>query len=172
MDAPPTFLDYFREQGFVSVLLTAALAAGLYTGLVCGLRWLLRRWSGRSPSGAGVTGLAAALGTWTFGITLFEAAALYWRHDPPGSGAQRQGQGLERFYRAAELGFGALYAAVVVVAVVAPLLARRRSGERGSALTVSVAGTLAFLVLTLPAVEFQSSCDVGRPILVEGWADC
>lgn len=167
------FFGYFVEQDFPEVLVLLAAVAGAYAVLVLAVVRLARR---RLASGVGVAvaaGTCAALAVFVVGLTLFEAAALYYRHVPPGDGVQRHGADLERFYRAAALGFTMLYALVALAgAAAAALVARRESTRIRPAAAAALALVALFLVLTLPLVEFQNACDGGRPLLVDRWGNC
>jgi hypothetical protein len=108
------------------------------------------------------------LAAFLVGLTLFEAAGLYYRHDPPGVGVQRSGEDLADFYFQFKLGFVLLYGGAIAFAAVAGHLAGRRLA--GSGLTVAavaVAGTAGFLLFSFPAAEYQNSCDIGDSFFVD-----
>lgn len=173
MESDGAFVEYFVEQGFPSLFALVAVVAGAYAALWLVTARLARR---RLPPGlavAAAVGACAALAVFAIGVTLFEALALYYRQLPPGYGTQRQGAELERFYTAAELGFAALYAVVMFVGgTTAAVVARRRSARAWLSVGAAFGLVVLFVVLTLPLVEFQNACNVGRPLLVDGWGNC
>jgi hypothetical protein len=147
--------------------------AAVYVVALAGVGLLLRT---RVP-GRAVRATALATGVtlvvFSSAVALFEAGALYYRHAPPGSGAQRHGEALDRFYHWSELVFFSLYGVVLALGVVVGLVAGRRLFGRG--LQVAVATGVAvggFLVLTLPVVEFANACNVGRALVTDRYVEC
>jgi hypothetical protein len=163
------FGDYFLEQGFLETLALGAGIAACYLALlttatvIAGPR--LRFDSGRAFVGAS----ALALMFFVVAFTLFEAAALYLRYDPHGTGSERQGTDREDFVSLAKAGFGLLYVAVLLVAAgVGYAVARRlRSAwpwRVAAAVTIAV---IAFLAVTYPFAEFENACNIGEGVVLE-----
>lgn len=102
------------------------------------------------------------------GITLFEAAGLWYRSVPHGSGRERQGGGREDFYSWARVGFVALYSSLVVIAVGCGwMLGTTRAGRGAAVGAVTGIAVVLYLSLTLPLIEFQNACNVGRSFLID-----
>ena len=163
-----SFADYFVEQNFFSVFEHFAGLAAVYFLLFAGVILILLR---RRPRRLVATSLVTAglvIAAFLVGLTLFEAAGLYYRHDPPGVGVQRSGEDLADFYFQFKLGFVLLYGGAIAFAAVAGQLAGRRLA--GSGLTVAavaVAGTAGFLLFSFPAAEYQNSCDIGDSLFID-----
>lgn len=171
MHSRPGFFEYFVEQELYEVLALAVLAAVVY-GVSVATAARLGRARGAAWAPPAALATTAGLATWAIGLTLFEASALYWRYQPPGSGAQRDGRALDRFYTGAGVAFASLYALVVVVACLTAAALSRRQERPGTAVVAAAAATALFLGLTLPPVEFQNACDVGRPLVVARFGNC
>jgi hypothetical protein len=163
------FGHYFLEQGFLETLALSSGIAACYLALVTTAAVIagprLRLDSGR----AFVLALALVLGLFVLLFTLFEAAALYLRHDPHGTGTERQGADREDFVSLAKAGFGALYVAVPLAAAgagyaVARRLRSARPWRVAAAVTIAV---VAFLALTYPFAEFENACNIGEGVVLE-----
>ncbi|MFN2469761.1 MAG: hypothetical protein ABR583_02010 [Gaiellaceae bacterium] len=155
------FVDYFVEQGFVGHLIAWTGAALAFTVLVVGIATLIAR-RGRDAGHLKALAFAAgaALIAFAAGVVVFEAVALYTRRVPYGEGPERRGENYEAF----------VFQAKLVLALAAGLgwVLARRHGERGPWLpTAATAAVVAFMVLSLRAVEFMNACDVGRPFVLD-----
>lgn len=167
-----SFPSYFLEQGFHWTLLFLAALAIVVLGVLAGALFLVRRRLGLHVVSVLLLAAAIALLVAVVAITLYEAAALWYRSLPHGSGNERPAGGFEDFYSAAKVAFFGLYALLIGFAVAAAwVLGRMRT--RSGGLVAGTAGlvTGAYLVVTLPFVEFQNACDVGRSFVIAG-IDC
>jgi hypothetical protein len=164
----PTFIEYFRDQGFFEVLAVTAVLAGGFLFALAAAAVIARRlrYDGVQPF---LAASAIALGLYVVGFTLFEAAALYLRTNPHGGGIQKQGAERDQFVALAKTGFALLYFGVVLAAAaVGYLLARRRKSARpGLVAVASLAGIALFLLLTLPFADFENACNVGEPFVLD-----
>jgi hypothetical protein len=163
------FGSYFLEQGFLETLALGAGLAACYLALlttaavIAGPR--LRLDSGR----AFVVASALVLALFVVVFTLFEAAALYLRYEPHGTGTERQGADRDDFVSLAKAGFGFLYVAVPLVAAavgfaVARHLRSARPWRVAAAVTIAV---IAFLAVTYPFAEFENACNIGEGVVLE-----
>jgi hypothetical protein len=145
-----SFAEYFLEQGFLELLaLTAGIAAGYLVLVSIGaaaVAGVSSHWSG---AGAFVLASAVTLALFVVLFTLYEAAALYLRYDPHGTGASRQGADREDFVILAKAGFVLLYTIIPLVgAATGYAVARRlRSARPGKAAVAVSLAVAAFLTL-------------------------
>lgn len=166
------FAHFFAEQDFFEVLgLFAGLAAVYFTVFASVTLLLFRRRLTSRTLRAGLFAGALGLGAFVVGLTLFEASALYFRSVPYGSGAHRTGADFETFVSRFELAFVALYViAIVLTGLLSYAVGRRIADSPGVAAALCVGALAGFLVVSLPAVEFVNSCDIGRSLFIE--SDC
>jgi hypothetical protein len=163
-----SFADYFVEQGFFSTFEHFARLAAAYFLVFAGVSLILLR---RRPRRLVVTSLVTAgltLAAFLVGLTLFEAAALYYRYDPPGVGVQRSGEDNADFYFQFKVVFVLLYGGAIAFAALAGhLVGRRFAGSGRTVAAVAVAATAGFLLFSFPAVEYQNSCDIGDSLFID-----
>jgi hypothetical protein len=165
----PSFPQFFLEQEFDELFLLTAGVAATFLIVLALMAWVANVRFGFGAARTFVVGSAITLAVFVVGFTVFEAAALYLRTEPFGSGVQRDGREREHFVAVAKSAFAVLYVAVLVVgAATSYLLARRRTPERAArtALIVAVA-ILVFLTITFPFAEFINACEVGESFLLE-----
>ncbi len=163
-----SFPEHFLEQSFDRDALLLAIASLIFLIALAGVLFLSRRRLGVSFVETVIASSAVVLIVAVIGITLFEAAALWYRSEPHGSGYERQGGGFEDFYFWARVGFVALYTGLVLVAVGCGWVFGRVRVRRGAAVAgVTGIVVLLYLGLTLPFVEFLNACDVGRSFLID-----
>lgn len=163
----PAFAEYFFEQELWRTFVFLVLAAAIYAAVVAAALTLFRRRLGLSTVRAIVVASGIALLAAAVGITLFETSALWFRSVPHGSGHQRQGESLDEFYRWAEVAFFSLYAFLVLLG---GSFGFAFGKLRAAAVTAVVVA--AFLALTLPVVEFENACNVGRPMVTDEYIEC
>jgi hypothetical protein len=145
-----------------------AIPSLVFLAVVAGVLFFLRRRLGVPDATAILVSVAGVLVVTVLGIALFEAAALWYRSVPHGSGHERQVGDFEDFYSLARGGFIALYASLVLVAVGSGWMLGRMLVNRGAAVAVVTGmAIVAFLVLTFPVVEFMNACYVGRSFLID-----
>jgi hypothetical protein len=163
-----SFADYFVEQGFFSTFEHLARLAAAYFLVFAGVSLILLR---RRPRRLVVTSLVTAgltLAAFLVGLTLFEAAALYYRYDPPGVGVQRSGEDHADFYFQFKVAFVLLYgAAIAFAAVVGHLAGESLAGSGRTVAAVAVAATAGFLLFSFPAVEYKNSCNIGDSLFID-----
>jgi hypothetical protein len=163
-----SFGDYFVEQDFFSVFHHFARLAAAYFIVFAGMILILLR---RRRRRFVVTSLAMAgltLAAFLVGLTLFEAAGLYYRYDPPGVGVQRSGEDLADFYFQFKVVFVLLYGGAIAFAALAGHLVGRRFAGSGRTVAAVVVGAMAgFLLFSFPAVEYQNSCDIGDSLFID-----
>jgi MFS family permease len=164
------FGEYFLEQDFLVLLaLTAGIAAGylvVVSGGAAALAGLRSHSTGARPF---LLASAVTLALFVMLFTLFEAAALYFRYDPHGTGTERQGADREEFVSLAKTGFALLYVAVPLVGAGAGYAVARRLRSAqpwrvAAAVTIAV---VAFLALTFPFAEFENACNIGEGVILE-----
>jgi hypothetical protein len=165
----PSFGEYLLEQDFLELLaLSAGIAAGYLALLSTGAAVAALR-SHVDSANAFVPASALTLALFVMLFTLFEAAALYFRYDPNGTGTERHGVDREHFVSLANAGFAVLYVVIPLVGaatgyVVARRLRSARPGRVAAAVSIAI---IAFLALTFPLAEFENACNIGEPILLE-----
>lgn len=165
----PSFGEYLLEQEFLELLaLSAGIAAGYLAFLSTGAAVASLR-SRSDGTNAFVLASALTLALFVVCFTLFEAAALYFRYDPRGTGTERHGVDREHFVSLANAGFALLYFVIPLVGaaagyVVARRLRSARPGRVAAAVSIAI---VAFLVLTLPLAEFENACNIGEPIVLQ-----
>jgi hypothetical protein len=163
------FANYFFEQGFLETLALAAGIAACFLALlttaavISGPRLLFD--SGRAFLAAS----ALVLAFFVLAFTLFEAAALYLRFDPHGTGTERQGAERDDFVSLAKAGFVVLYVGVPLLAAgvgygVARRLRSAQPWRVAAAVTIAV---IAFLAVTYPFAEFENACNIGEGVVLE-----
>jgi hypothetical protein len=165
-----SFAEYFLEQDFLELLaLSAGVAAGYLVLVSAGAAAVAGLRSGWTGARAFVLASALTLGLFVMLFTLFEAAALYFRHDPPGMGTERQGADREDFVSLAKAGFVLLYAIIPLAgAAIGFVVARRLRSTRPEKAAVAVGmAVAAFLALTFPLAEFKNACNIGEPLVLE-----
>jgi hypothetical protein len=163
-----SFPSFFFEQGFDRFLAGAIGGAGLFVLLAVAAQAILGRWLPPDLLSATVLATGVVLVLWAIGLTFFEAAALWYRSAPPGSGTQKLGAAHEAFLDHTRFAFFALYVCLLVAAFGCGLLFGRLRG--GSGLVTALAASsiiLLFLALTLPRVEFSNSCNVGQSFVLD-----
>ena len=163
-----SFPSFFLEQGFDRFLVGSIVLAGLFLLTAVASARILCRWLPPRPVHAVVISAGFVLALWAVGITLFEAAALWYRVSPHGSGAQKMGADRDAFLDQMRFAFFALYAGLVVLALGCGLVFARMGGR--SRIVSGVAASalvLLFLALTLPYVEFSNSCNVGQSLVLD-----
>ena len=97
----------------------------------------------------------------------FQALALFFRSVPHGSGFEREQTDYESFVLTAHIGLvGVMALALLSAAVLGYVLAPRQASHRGRISLATTAAGLAFIVVTLPFVEFLSACNVGEPLVL------
>lgn len=163
------FTRFFIEQSFAEVFGWFVGVAAVYLLLFAALTLTFSR--GRVSRRWVVTSLVAAgivLTVFLVGLTLFEAAALYYRVTPPGEGIQRQGKDLASFYFQFKVAFVLLYAsAIALAAAVGHFAGRRFAGSGRAVAALTLVALFGFLLLTFPRVEFQNACDIGDSLFIE-----
>jgi hypothetical protein len=165
-----SFGEYFLEQDFLALLaLSAGIAAGylvLVSAAAAAVAGVRSHWTGAR---AFVLASALTLALFVVLFTLFEAAALYLRYDPHGTGTERQGADREDFVSLAKTGFALLYVAVPLAGAGAGYAAARRLRSArpwpvAAAVTIAIVG---FLALTFPFAEFENACNIGEGVVLE-----
>lgn len=163
-----SFPRYALEQDFARHLAILAVFAGAYLVLFAGALLLLRGRLGMPVVRAVLVSTASALVVAVVGIALFEAAALWFRSESPGSSTLRLGDSYEDFVDTARATFFALYAALVLLAIGSGFAIGRWRARRGGVAAVATAlATAGYLVVTLPFVDFLNACEVGRPFILD-----
>jgi hypothetical protein len=163
-----SFPTFFFEQGFDRELFRLGIASLIFLVALASVLFFLRRRLSVPVVTAVAASSALVLVVAVVGITLFEAAALWYRSVPHGSGHERPGGGAEDFYSWARVGFIALYAGLVLIAIGCGWVLGVARTRRGAAVAaVTGIAIVVYLALTLPLVEFQNTCNVGRSFLID-----
>jgi hypothetical protein len=163
-----SFAEYFFQQGFHLDLAFLVVPALVYLGtvaLVCTVfRGRIEPRTLQATFAAAFVSILLAIG----GITLFEAAASWYR--PSGAGASvRTPVFLER----AEIAFVALYTGILVAsAAIGWAFGRFRAHREPLVLLAVTIAVVGFLTASLPLVEFLNACHVGAPILADRYVAC
>jgi hypothetical protein len=154
------FVTHFIEQGSWETLLVIGVPAAVFVALVAAVVAVARR-RVHVRAKPFLAAVAFSLVAFVVGLTIYEAAALYFRFLPNGSGLERQDGSADTYVFSARAGFIALYAVVLGLAggLGALLL---RSGRWAAAATATVA---VFMVVTFPYVDFLNECNIGQPLI-------
>lgn len=155
-----------RPEDALAILGISGSAALIYNTLVGVLAWRLgRKWGHQAALGYW---LAVALGLLLFVAALvgLMAAAVHFRHDPPGSGAERQGSNRYLYVFLAHGALATVYLLIVIVSAALRYAASHRAGRSKIVTRASVATIVLFMLLTWPFVEFLNACFIGQPFLL------
>jgi hypothetical protein len=154
------FVAHFIEQGSWATLLVLGVPAAVFVGLLAAAISVARRRVGRRTKPF-LAAVALSLAAFVVGLTIYEAAALYFRFSPHGSGLERQDRSGDTYVFWAQAGFIALYAvALGLAAGFGALLLRNWRWAAATTATVAV-----FMVVTFPYVDFLNECNVGQPLI-------
>ena len=161
-------MSYVLEQGIGEALAHASIAVALYGLLLAAVALLMYASLGTRAAAAFLAASLAVIWAFAAAIVFAEFAALYFRHVPHGSGANRQGEDYERFVALAQAAIVGLYVLWAAIALaLGSQLRRRFDGRQRIAATATVVAVLGFLIVSVPPVEFMNSCYIGRPIALQ-----
>jgi hypothetical protein len=161
----PSFLDYVVGQGFDDHLAELGVAAVVYLGVLSVVFLPLGRRLGRRTVTATLMSVAVALHVAAVGIATFLGTASWFRHLPHGRGGERTVT-FDAFYDKARAAFVLLYVVVLLVAAGCGRVFGRSVAGRGRDVALaSLVATAGYLAITLPFVDYENSCYVGRPIV-------
>jgi lysylphosphatidylglycerol synthetase-like protein (DUF2156 family) len=150
-----SFSAFFGEQQYDELLAISVVGAVIYGLLLAGLAVTERRRWGRNSVRFFAASIVSVV-VFVVALTLYQAAAHYYRFDPPGSELERSLEGFDQWKQLARAGFVALY--IVALALTAAL--GYALGKRFVALA-SAAALLVFMVGTFVFVDTTNACDVG-----------
>ncbi len=153
-----SFWTDFNDQQQGELLLIGIVAAAVYSVLL-----MVSASAGNVGPGIvrALLWSAFALQLFVVSLTLYQAAALYYRRSPAGSDAERQGEAFDDWQFRARLGFVALYAVALAVSA-----GGGYALARGRGAVVAGGSLLGFMLFTSPFVEYTNTCEIGY-----GWAD-